>query len=169
MGRTPPCSGGADLATNTDVIEYILDRHHGGASGVAQVTVTSDTDGEGSAAAVAHLRVAVHRRHQGPDDHPDLDRQPDDGMTYTVWLMPAGLQLDPISDNFQSTTLVMHKDGVKHVMPGSFGTFEVTAMAGNYATVKWTFTGSWTDADRRRQPGSDLRAHSCPLRCSSRA
>ena len=32
-----------------------------------------------------------------------------------------------------------------HTMPGCFGTFEVTAQAGNFATIKWTFTGSWVE------------------------
>jgi len=59
--------------------------------------------------------------------------------------MPAGLSLDPISDNFESVTLYMHKDGVLHEMPGSFGTFEITAQAGDFATVKWTFTGTYVE------------------------
>ena len=39
----------------------------------------------------------------------------------------------------------MHKDGVKHLMPGCFGTFEIDATAGAFATVNWTFTGTWQD------------------------
>ena len=31
-------------------------------------------------------------------------------------------------------------------MPGAYGTFEITAQAGNYATVKWTFTGTYVEA-----------------------
>ena len=65
------------------------------------------------------------------------------GQSWSVWLMPPGISLDPISDTFKSLTLVLHKDGVKHVMPGAYGTFEITAQAGNYATVKWTFTGQY--------------------------
>ena len=65
------------------------------------------------------------------------------GQQWTAWLRPAGLDLSPISDNFQSITLAMHKDGVLHTMPGAYGTFEVTAQAGNFAMIKWTFTGTY--------------------------
>ncbi len=43
---TPPSSGGADPADNTDVIAYYLTVSTGGASGTAQITITSDTTGE---------------------------------------------------------------------------------------------------------------------------
>lgn len=63
------------------------------------------------------------------------------GQQWIVWLIPKGIALTPISDNFESITLAMYKDGVKHLMPGAFGTFEITATAGEFATVDWTFTG----------------------------
>lgn len=74
------------------------------------------------------------------------------GQKWVVWLMPAGLSLDPVSDNFESITLVMYKDGVKHVMPGAFGTFEIEATAGEYARVNWTFTGIWQDPEDAAMP-----------------
>ena len=43
-------SGGADPADNTDVIAYYLTARPGGASGSAQITITSDTTGENGAA-----------------------------------------------------------------------------------------------------------------------
>lgn len=66
-----------------------------------------------------------------------------DGQKWIIWLFPSGLLLEPISDNFESITLEMNKDGVMHVMPGCFGTFEVTATAGEYATISWTFMGTY--------------------------
>ena len=39
---------------------------------------------------------------------------------------------------------MLHKDGVKHQMLGSFGTFE-TAEAGDFAKVKWAFPGTLQD------------------------
>ena len=65
------------------------------------------------------------------------------GDRYVLWLLPPGQVLQPRSDNFESITLVLHKDGVLHTMPGAFGTFELTAQAGNFATIKWTFTGTY--------------------------
>ena len=64
---------------------------------------------------------------------------------WIVWLMPTGINLSPISANETSAVIVMNKDGVRHVMPGSYGTFEITAMAGEYATVKWTFMGLYEE------------------------
>ena len=63
----------------------------------------------------------------------------------------------------------MHKDGVLHEMPGSFGTFEITAQAGDFATVKWTFTGSYVEAatdDPNPSPNFERR---CPARSNWRA
>ena len=134
----------AASATNTDVIEYILTCTTGGASGTAHITVTSDTAGEGSASAAVTSGTPINLGTKGLTVTPTWAGNLTLGMTWTVWLMPSGIQLTPISDNFQSITCVMHKDGVKHVMPGSFGTFVITAKAGNFATIKWTFTGSWT-------------------------
>jgi hypothetical protein len=41
--------------------------------------------------------------------------------------------------------MVMNLDGVQHTMTGSFGTFTITAEAGNYATVEWDFKGLYLD------------------------
>ena len=136
-------TGGVNLATNTDAIEYVLTCTTAGASGSAQITVTSDTSGEGNSAAAVTSGSPFTLGTKGLTVTPTWTGNLTLGMTWSVWLMPAGIQLSPVSDNFQSMTLVMHKDGVKHVMPGAFGTFEVTAQAGNFATIKWTFTGSW--------------------------
>ena len=136
-------TGGASIGSNTDVIEYILTCTTPGASGTAQITVTSDTSGEGNAAATVTSGSPFSMGTKGLTITPTWTGSLASNQTWTVWLMPAGLQLQPVSDNFQSATLVMHKDGVKHTMPGAFGTFDLTAMAGNFATIKWTFTGSW--------------------------
>jgi hypothetical protein len=65
------------------------------------------------------------------------------GQKWVVWLLPAGLSLDPISDDFESGTLAMNKDGVLHTMPGAYGTFDIEATAGEFARVNWEFTGIW--------------------------
>lgn len=107
----------------------------GGAAGSATVTVTS---GEPFAVGTQGLIVT-----------PDFTGELFAGQKWVLWLFPTGLLLEPISDNFQSITLEMNKDGVHHVMPGAFGTFEITATAGEFATVSWTFNGHYnapTDA-----------------------
>ena len=67
------------------------------------------------------------------------------GQKWTVWLQPTGLRLDPISDNFESLTMVLNMDGVQHKMLGSFGTFTMTAEAGDYAKIEWEFQGTFED------------------------
>lgn len=145
-------TGGADAGATSDVVAYYLTCTVGGVSGVAQVAVTSDTTGEALAAAVMTSGSPFTVGTKGLTLTPTFAGNLTVGQSWTVWLMPAGLSLDPISDNFESVTLYMHKDGVLHEMPGSFGTFEVTAQAGDFATVKWTFTGTYVEPVDDRNP-----------------
>jgi hypothetical protein len=141
---TADLSGGADAGTNTDVIAYYLNVTTPGASGTAQVTITSDTAGEGSAA-ILTSGTPVNVGTKGLTITPVFSGNLVDGQSWVIWLMPPGLTLQPVSDNFTSVTLVMNKDGVLHQMPGALGTFDVTAEAGNYARIKWTFTGTYVE------------------------
>ena len=130
-------------ATNTDAVQYVLTVDTPGVSGTAKITITSDTVGEASASAAVTSGTPITLGTLGATVTPTWTGSLAVGMKWVVWLMPSGLALMPVSDSFESITLVMHKDGVKHVMAGSFGTFEITASAGAYATVKWTFTGTY--------------------------
>lgn len=136
-------TGGADAGTNTDVITYYIAVDTGGASGVAHVTVTSDTVGEESASAVITSATPLALGTKGLMITPLWAGNLVVGQKWVVWLLPAGLTLQPVSYNFNSVTLVMNKDGVQHQMPGALGTFDITAEAGNYAKIKWTFTGTY--------------------------
>jgi hypothetical protein len=138
--------GGADPGTTNDVVCYYLTVDTAGASGAAKITVTSDTQGEGNPSAVVTSGMPFTVGTKGLTLTPSFVGNLVSGQAWTVWLMPPGLQMKPISDVFESITLVMHKDGVMHTMPGCFGTFEVTAQSGDYAKVKWTFTGSFVEA-----------------------
>lgn len=130
--------------TNTEAIMYRLEVTTPGASGVAEITVTSDTPGEGSAAAAVTTATPFSLGTEGLTLTPTFTGNLVDGQTWTVWLLPLGLELKPRSDGFESLTLAMNLDGVRHLMPGSFGTFEIDATAGQYATVKWTFMGTYS-------------------------
>jgi hypothetical protein len=138
-------SGGANIANNSDVVAYYLTVTTPGPSGAAKITVTSDTVGEATAAAAVTSGSPFSFGTQGLTLTPTFTGSLVEGQQWVLWLLPTGLMLSPVSDNFQSITLVLHKDGVLHTMPGSFGTFEVTAQAGNFATVKWTFTGTYDE------------------------
>jgi hypothetical protein len=139
-------TGGADPGATSDVVCYYLTVDTAGPSGTAKITVTSETQGEGNASSLVTSGQPFVVGTKGLTITPTWQGNLAQGQAWTVWLMPPGISLQPISDNFESLTLVMHKDGVLHTMPGSLGTFEVTAQSGNYASVKWTFTGSFVEA-----------------------
>jgi hypothetical protein len=132
--------------TNTDVICYYLEVTTAGASGTAQITITSDTAGEGEVASPVTTATPIAGATVGTKGltlTPTFAGALALGQKWTVWLLPPGLRLDPVSDNFESIHLVLNKDGVVHSMPGSFGTFEITAEAGNFASIAWTFRGKF--------------------------
>lgn len=136
-------------ADNTDVITYFLKVTKGGVSGTAEVTVTSDTLGEGTAAAALTTGTVKNIGTHGLALTPTFTGSLVQGTEMVIWLLPPGIRLKPRSDGFESVTLKMNKDGVLHLMPGAYGTFTIEAEAGNYASISWTFTGTWvqpTDA-----------------------
>lgn len=141
-------TGGANVATNTDLVGYAIEVTVGGASGAAkaQVVVTSSpTQDEVIVPEAALTSGTPFTVAQGLTVTPTFTGNLSVGQRWLLWLLPKCLKLDPISDDFESLTLGMNKDGVLHTMPGSFGTFEITAEAGQYASVDWTFTGKWVD------------------------
>lgn len=129
--------------TNTDVINYRLKVITGGASGAATVQVLSETVGEANAAVAITSGSVFSVGSKGLKLTPTFTGNLVAGAEWVIWVYPIGLSLDPISNGFESITLEMFKDGVKHTMPGSFGTFVITAAAGTFATIKWTFMGTW--------------------------
>lgn len=65
---------------------------------------------------------------------------------FHVVVMPVGIKALPISSNQPSMTLYMYLDGVLHKMTGSRGNFTITAEAGNYGKVEFTFQGIFNSA-----------------------
>lgn len=133
-------------STHTDVIYYELEVTTGGASGTAQITVTSDTAGEGNSAATVTTATPLTVGSHGITVTPTFTGSLVLHTKWCLWALPTGVSLTPVSTGFESVTLVLNKDGVKHSMPGAFGTFSVNAEAGNYATIEWEFKGIFVDA-----------------------
>jgi hypothetical protein len=129
--------------TNTDVIQYILDVTAPGVSGTAEITVTSDTVGEGTAAAVVTTATPFTLGTKGLTVTPAFTGSLVDGQRWVVWLRPTCQVLQPESTNFKSLSLALYLDGTEHAISGAYGTFSITADAGNYAKVKWDFTGQY--------------------------
>jgi hypothetical protein len=147
----------ADVATAENVYtvsgsSLVITRKGVGASGntvtlaVSGVNLTASgatlTGGSGAVYAIT-TGVPLTVGSKGLTLMPTFAGNLDVGDTWVVWLLPIGLKLKPISDNFQSATIALNKDGVLHVLPGAFGTFEIEAEAGKFAKIKWTFTGTW--------------------------
>lgn len=133
----------------TAPIMYVLTVTTPGASAVAQITVTSDTAGEGNAAAVVTTAVPFTVGAKGLTLTPTFTGDLTTGQRWVLWVFPTGVRLDPVSSGFESLTLEMYFDGVRHQMTGCYGTFELTAEAGQYAMMDWTFIGQYiapTDA-----------------------
>ena len=57
----------------------------------------------------------------------------------------TGLRLKPRSTDFESLTLRIYFDGTSHLLTGAFGTFTLTAEAGNYARIEFDFLGQYYD------------------------
>lgn len=54
---------------------------------------------------------------------------------------PAGKIYNPITASQKTMTLYCYYDGKLHKLIGSMGTFQLSATAGEIATINWTFTG----------------------------
>lgn len=67
------------------------------------------------------------------------------GDRFIVNMTPPGTQYLPISELFDSITLYVYFDGLRHIMTGARGTFTVEGEAGNFAIANFTFTGDYVD------------------------
>ncbi len=137
-------TGGTNVITNTDFIAYYLTVVLGGVSGVATISVASDTVGETNAAAVVTSGTPFAMGTKGLTIVPTFTGSLVAGQRWVVWMTPPGMLVKPVSDYFESVTLGMYKDRVYHAMPGSYGTFDIDATAGEFATIKWSFTGTYS-------------------------
>jgi hypothetical protein len=152
----------AGTATNLDVIAYYLAVTTGGVSATAKITVTSDTAGEGTAAAVVTSGSPFTVGTKGLTLTPTFTGSLVVGQRWVVWLLPKGQKLTPISTNQESLTLVVHKDRLKHTVPGAFGTFTIDATSGDYAKVNWTFTGTYQAPVDAASPPSPVYERTLP-------
>ena len=163
-GRDATLTGGADPADNTDVVAYYLTVATGGASGAAKIAVTSDTAGENGAAATVTSGTPFTVGTKGLTLTPTFDwqsrRRPGvDGVADAAGPLPRP-DLGQLPEHHARTCT---RTASCTTMPGAFGTFEITAQAGNYATVKWTFTGTYVEAADDPNP-APIFERSCPAR-----
>lgn len=65
------------------------------------------------------------------------------GAVFRVLVLPKGLKLKPISTGQKPITVEAYFDGLKHKVHDAFGTFSISAEAGGYASLDFTFTGQF--------------------------
>jgi hypothetical protein len=84
------------------------------------------------------------------------------GDTYVFWLVPPGVLYTPVSSNFDSLTLELFFDGIKHEVRGSRGTFTLDAPAADIARFTFTFQGDYIDPSDSAQPASPVLESTIP-------
>lgn len=137
-------AGGAP--SNEQALVYTVRVATAGASGVAKVTVTSSNqtlDPTNLTQITLTSGEPLALGAKGGTITPTWTGALVLGQTYRVVVSSEGIEAVPISADQKTVTLYMYRDGVLHKMTGSLGSFTVTAPAGEYAKVEFTFTGQY--------------------------
>lgn len=144
-GRRIGWATAGTLSTTTETA-YHIEVTTGGGSGVAQVSITSDDPTETAQTGVTLTdTMAVTVGTKGLTITPTFGSSTlVEGQSWQAHLTPTGIVYEPVSTGFESITLDVFMDGVKHRVSGAMGTFSVQATAGEYAKVSWEFTGNYT-------------------------
>jgi len=74
------------------------------------------------------------------------------GDTFVVHLAPAGFFYTPISDAFESLTLVLFYEELRFLVTGARGTWTASGEADAFAFFEFTFTGDFFDPTDATQP-----------------
>jgi hypothetical protein len=70
----------------------------------------------------------------------------------TVTGPPALRRWSPRTDGMQTVTIYVYFEGLLHRMTGCMGTFSITAEAGGYAVINFTFTGNYNRPQAQAMP-----------------
>lgn len=125
-------------------VSYFLEVTTGGASGTAQVRISSDHPDETEQTDVTvTTATAITVGSLGLEITPTFTGSLVLGQAWSVHVSPKGIVYKPISENVPSLTMEAYFDGIRHRITGAHGTFTVTAEAGQYAKVDWEFTGQY--------------------------
>jgi len=143
----------ANHGTGQNVISYMIEVVTPGMTGDAKIIIHSDTAGESTTTPIALIdNQEINVGTTGLKLTPSFQNILTVGQKWVVWLLPKGLRLDPVSNYFESLTLVLNMDGVEHRMYGSYGTFSINAEAGDYAKIEWEFQGTYEDPTDKPLP-----------------
>lgn len=147
-------SSEVDDVTVLQPVLYTIEVTTSGASGVAEVTVTSNskeedaTNGDHIEAPVAQVITTATPLNLGTKGGaltPTFTGDLTIGQKWSVAAFPTGVKLVPISNNFKTASMEMNRDGVKLEGNSGLGTFTVTAPAGDIAKATFNFTTTFVD------------------------
>jgi hypothetical protein len=148
------------VPTVTKPILYTIEVTTGGASGVAEVTVTGNNDAvddltppltstitSGTPEALGAAGGTIAGTWAG-----NLVQ----GSKYRVLVTPPGVKATPVSTGFKTITLYAYFDGLLHKVTGAVGTFSVQCEAGGYGRFTFEFTGSYVPVTDAAMPANPV-------------
>lgn len=112
-------------------------------TGASNAYSLASNDGNAPVTGTATSGTAIPLGTSGASIAPTFTGSLPVGATFRILTLPIGLKLSPITDNAQYLTLEVYFDGLKHVLFDAMGTFRMTATAGDYSTLEFTFTGRY--------------------------
>lgn len=141
----------SDPVTVEAPVLYTIEVTTGGASGVAQVTITGNNDAEDDLSAAAPQTVtsgtALALGAKGGQITPTFTNDLILGDKYSIIVFPTGVKAKPISTGFETLTLYMFRDGLRFRGYAGQGTFNIEAVAGDFARITFNFTTTYVQPD----------------------
>ena len=121
----------------------------GGGTGTAEFTVSSPASGAQAAVettGVVMTNGSPFTLAESATITPTITTSFAIGDTFVIFLSPPGHYYTPVSTGFESLTMYVYFDGLRHIMTGSRGTFTAEGEAGSFGTFSFTFTGDFNVA-----------------------
>lgn len=157
----------AAAVTVTAPVLYTITVTTPGASETAKVTVTSNSKAEDAtmgdyiaapaeSAAIESGVTEIDLGAKGGKLIPTWTGNLTAGQRWYVAVFPKGLKLMPISNNFETGSMELFRDGIKMEGNAGLGTFQITAPAGDIARVQFNFTTTFVDPVDDTDPVPDF-------------
>lgn len=137
---------GAALPTVTVPVLYTIAVTTGGASGTAQVRVTSNNTTEDNPSATPVVLTSgspLSLGTKGSSVTPAWTGNLTVGQKWRVLVCPKGVMAQPNSASSQTITLYHYTDGLLWKITNAQGTMSMKAPAGDLATLTFEFTGQY--------------------------
>jgi hypothetical protein len=137
--------------TNTKPIMYTITKTGATAATVVSNDLTADdTSADGPHTWTSGTPIALGA--SGATVTPTFTGTVAVGSVFRVVVMPNGLKLKPLSINQPTLTLYLYMDGVLHKMTAARGNAKITAEAGTFPKIDFTFEGNFVDATDATAP-----------------